>query len=408
MKQEEARRIATACLPNLLSEGRDNCDYEDGDGDGGVDTAAGGAAVENVLLLEDVLVRRVCGLWGGMGAIYRFDIDVKKKKKSDEKNCCSPSSARRRYVIAVKHIPSPLGVPDLTSMSFGDCRKSKAYQVEANFYQNAADVLRRRCRNRSRGGSPSTTSSSDKLVEFRIPQLYYLERQNKSILMCLEWIDDGRTLSDENSLTNVKKTLRWLATFHAASWSSGSSSRRVGGTAAASRDSLDDDDDDLIGRCGLHEIGSYWHLETRHDEHADMPRHGWEGRLRTAARAVHDCLQRDPMQCLVHGDVKAENVLLCSSSSTDDDQKETTGVTMCDYQYCGKGPPTKDLAYFFCSSVDLSSSSSETQQEEELLKWYYEDCLLPALSAHHASASAAAKTNPPPPPPSFEHLKSSL
>jgi len=267
-------------------------------------------------------------------------------------------------------------------MSFGDCRKSKAYQVEANFYQNAAKELQRELL--------SCCRQPGEIQMLKIPQLYHLERQNKSITMCMEWIE-GRTLGYDTTALNVKKTLRWLAQFHAASWGGCGLS---GSAAGASSDV-----DDLVERWGLHPIGSYWHLETRASEHADMPRRGWEGRLKTAARAVHECLQRDPMQCLIHGDVKSENVLLmpknANNPSSDGDDDETT-ITMCDYQYTGKGPPTKDLAYFFCSSVDLSSEA----EEEEYLKFYYEDCLLPLLTTKYGTDSPVL--------PSFDHLKASL
>jgi thiamine kinase-like enzyme len=68
------------------------------------------------------------------------------------------------------------------------------------------------------------------------------------------------------------------------------------------------------------------------------------------------------MQCIIHGDAKEANVLFSSSSSSSEPTActATNGrrpdvdlvVTLCDFQYCGKGPPSKDLAYFLCSSAN--------------------------------------------------------
>lgn len=204
--------------------------------------------------------------------------------------------------VAVKHIPT------LKQTSFGERRKAIAYQVEANFYQHAAP----------------------RLAALRLPKLYHIERPtDNSITLCIEW------MRGEASFSVPQDALTWLATLHSQSW----------GRA-----------DEFVESCGLHSQGTYWHLDTRPDEHACMPGRGWEGRLKRAARAIHDALERDAMQCLVHGDVKDANILV----------DEDGAITMCDFQYTGKGSPTKDLAYFFCSSVDM-----EEYNEEQLLQHYY-------------------------------------
>ena len=59
-----------------------------------------------------------------------------------------------------------------------------------------------------------------------------------------------------------------------------------------------------------------------------MPRKGWEGRLKLAARAIDERLRRDEMQCCIHGDAKDANMLFHS----DDDG--SGGVSMYDFQYC--------------------------------------------------------------------------
>ncbi|GAX09783.1 hypothetical protein FisN_11Lh244 [Fistulifera solaris] len=211
-----------------------------------------------------------------------------------------------RLHVAVKHVPAanPKEMKD-----FGERRKAVAYQVEGNFYEHAAPHF----------------------PTLRLPQLYHIERSENSITLCLEWMSGPRY----SSSSRVEDALTWLATLHSESW----------GRADA-----------LVASCGLHAQGTYWHLDTRPEEHAQMSSTGWEGRLKRAARAIHDALERDVMQCIVHGDVKEPNLLLDPDG----------GVTMCDFQYTGKGSPTQDLAYFFCSSVD-----TEECDEEQLLEHYH-------------------------------------
>jgi prepilin-type processing-associated H-X9-DG protein len=92
-------------------------------------------------------------------------------------------------------------------------------------------------------------------------------------------------------------------------------------------------------------IGSYWHLDTRPEEHASMSSGGWEGRLKLAARAIHERLGRDGMQCVVHGNVKDANMLFLDGCGGDDDNGDGGGarearVGMYDFQYCGRAPPS--------------------------------------------------------------------
>ena len=174
----------------------------------------------------------------------------------------------------------------------------------------------------------------------------------------------GRTFS-ASSVHAAKDALTWLATFHSASW----------GHAMV---------DALVESCGLHAQGTYWHLDTRPDEHAQMPSTGWEGRLKRAARAMHDALARDDMQCLVHGDVKEANILLDPDGA----------VTMCDFQYTGKGSPTQDFSYFFCSSVH--TKNDDECNEEQLLQHYH------TVLTQKLVQSSTANV------PSLEHLQKSL
>lgn len=140
-----------------------------------------------------------------------------------------------------------------------------------------------------------------------------------------------------------RAVLLWMAKLHSATWGSKA--------------------DELVERKGLQPIGSYWHLDTRPDEHDSMSRAGWEGRLKKAARAIDERLKRDRMQCCIHGDAKDANMLFFEN-----DKKEVC-VGMYDFQYCGKAPPSVDLAYFLCVAV------GDTESNDDLLRFYHEQLL---------------------------------
>jgi hypothetical protein len=220
--------------------------------------------------------------------------------------------------------------PTQITDSIGDLRKAASYKVEANFYKSFAETL---------------------LDEHNLPlpRPFYVECDGNATIICMSKLEQHSPR--RHSGNAQERVVKWLARLHAATW--GSSAE------------------------GLQPSGSYWYLDTRPDEHANMSRVGWEGRLKRAARAIDSRLHRDSMQCIIHGDAKEANILWT-------DQGE---LAMCDFQYCGKGPATRDLAYFLCSSTN-------PEDEGELLQDYYEELirLLPD-----------AKTKP-----SFETLKESL
>ncbi len=83
---------------------------------------------------------------------------------------------------------------------------------------------------------------------------------------------------------------------------------------------------------GLWSTGTYWHLATRPDELAAMPR----SPLRDAAGAIDARLAAVRHRTLVHGDAKPAN--FCWSA---DGQR----VAAVDFQYVGGGCGMKDLAY---------------------------------------------------------------
>ena len=85
--------------------------------------------------------------------------------------------------------------------------------------------------------------------------------------------------------------------------------------------------------------------------------------MKKAARAIDERLKRDRMQCCIHGDAKDANMLFFEN-----DKKEVC-VGMYDFQYCGKAPPSVDLAYFLCVAV------GDTESNDDLLRFYHEQLL---------------------------------
>jgi hypothetical protein len=222
--------------------------------------------------------------------------------------------------IVVKRV-SPLSPNKRKSLS--DRRKADSYEVEANFYENLANYLLQ-----ERG--------------LDIPQPLHVERDD-GITICMSKVHGCVRGIDEDE---TRVVLQWLATLHAASW----------GIKA----------DEAVEEYGLQPIGTYWHLDTRPDEYSSIRNSGWEGRLKRAARAIDERLKRDKMQCCVHGDAKDANMLFYFKDSIQ--RKDNLRVSMYDFQYCGKGPPTKDLAYFFCVAAHDNSSDYVVYYHNELLK----------------------------------------
>jgi hypothetical protein len=229
------------------------------------------------------------------------------------------------YRVSHKHEPRSFVIkhicpPPTAKQPFGDRRKAVSYEVEAAFYKSLAQKL---------------FSEHDLALPKPLHVEHHFDEKHgrHEIIICMSHVDSSRTRhgSEKDYMHSV---LTWLATLHASYWGE----ERV---------------DAIVDQVGLQPQGSYWYLDTRPDEHDSMPSKGWEGRLKRAARAIDNRLKRDEMHCLIHGDAKDANVIITESGK----------VFMCDFQYVGKGPPTKDLAYFFCTAVDV-------KKEAEALQFY--------------------------------------
>ena len=294
--------------------------------------AVGKSCGERALEARDVKLSKICRLWAGMGHIYQVELWT-----------------TGTVCFVMKHIKPP----SRKRQSFGDQRKAASYHVECNFYDNLAASLIRD-------------------YGLHIPTPYLVEHgpAKEEITICMSLLVGNEI--DMSNLEEVKSVLSWLAKFHAVYWGQ-------------------DQVDRIVQEVGLQAMGSYWHLDTRPEEHGNMSRNGWEGRLKRAARAIDSCLKRDPMQCLIHGDAKKANMMLVSSLHDAVNAREET-VAMYDFQYCGRGTPTRDVAYFLCSSCD-------EDEEGELVEFYYN-----RLVENLSSSSSATKATIP----TLEHFRDSL
>lgn len=292
---------------------------------------------------SDLQVTTVQSLWGGMGHIYKVSWNLQST---------SSSNKQEQGSLILKHVAPPR---QNSNNNRSDQRKADSYQVECNFYEHVApDLIHHH--------------------GLSLPRPYLVERNcgktKTEMAIAMSYIrSDAAAQNDNDDWTTFHAILTWLATLHAAHW----------GHEAA---------DAVVARAGLQACGSYWYLDTRPDEHAQMANHGWEGRLKRAARAIDARLQRDDAswQCLIHGDAKDANILLSKHPETG-----VTVVTLCDFQYCGKGSPAKDLAYLFCTTSIVQIRTR--QQERAALEFYWQQLTqrLQATSLHDQAPPTLAE-----------------
>ena len=203
----------------------------------------------------------------------------------------------------------------------------KSYQVETAFYEQWADRCDDSC---------------------RVPACFALETHGDEVFMVMEDLDaagfDGRR--SRVSTAELEACLSWLANFHA----------------------------EFMGEspANLWPIGTYWHLDTRPDELAELA----DPDLKAAAAAIDAALNASPFQTFVHGDAKLAN--FCFSNDA--------RVAAVDFQYIGGGCGMKDVAYFIGSC--LSEAACE-RREAELLAVYFQ-ALEHALNARGKQLDFAA------------------
>lgn len=290
-------------------------------------------------------VETIQALWSGYGELFRVTQNLKANPEN-QIDCCVK-------FIQLEQVPSH---PRGWQTDFGHQRKLISYQVESHWY--------------------AFLNQEKQLAE----QLPVVPR-------CIEIIDveNGRfivmqdlktlglsAISATNDIDLVKKTIEWLASFHAYFMID----------CKANKTGLDvcwfgeKTDDVLVGLellktpfknwpKGIWARGSYWHLATRPEELAAMV----QSPLKQNAKQLDATLRQCRFQTLIHGDAKLAN--FCYSTAPE------YQVAAVDFQYIGVGCGMQDLAYFLGSVFD----EAQLFHVADPLLDYYLDCITHNLRA---------------------------
>mmetsp|Transcript_93234 Transcript_93234/g.267368 ORF Transcript_93234/g.267368 Transcript_93234/m.267368 type:complete len:403 (+) Transcript_93234:22-1230(+) len=308
-----AREFAPKCLPALAAQG-----------------------VSNLKAVTSASGKKIAGVWTGAGCV----VEVKVKGDGDE--AC--------YFVAKK-----IG-------SYREVRRESglvdhmSYYNELMFYET--DLADKMCDagalcprplfvarqssgladNSGRVAGPQTSARLQRaLTRYRVKEDGGEEKDEGVI--CMTKLPGGRWGESQD---HIQGALTWLARLHALFW----------GARA-----------DEVVATGVSDQAGFWHLDTRYLELANMSQ---TSPLRLAAAGLDARLKSDAMQTMCHGDPKGANIMA--------DQK--AGVSMYDFQWFGKAPPVKDLAYFFATAVFLCRDWKQSDEEAFLRYYHGELCQL--------------------------------
>lgn len=330
MDPGEAARLARLCLPVLKAKG-----------------------LSGIGAVSSTQSRQVAGVWTGEGGIVEIiaqgdngeSVPIIAKSIGTYKNC--------------------------DNMSLQD---HWSYYNEAAFYET--DLPDRMCAagalcprpllvERTASGQPpngrkrraSTLQDSDR-IQGLLRRFKVLPEdggeENDQAVICMTKLQGGMWSSSQ-----AEPALSWLARLHALFWGE----ERTSAAVAA----------------GVSDQAGFWHLDNRSIEFGRMG----DGPLKRAAVGVDARLKADGMQTLCHGDPKGANIMWDADK----------GVLMYDFQWFGRGPPTKDLTYFFATAALNGRRWNQTREEQYLRFYHRELCSL--LEAQGDE------------PPTFEHLHDS-
>eukprot|EP00929_Paragymnodinium_shiwhaense_P098585 TRINITY_DN60070_c0_g1_i1.p1 TRINITY_DN60070_c0_g1~~TRINITY_DN60070_c0_g1_i1.p1 ORF type:complete len:434 (+),score=62.02 TRINITY_DN60070_c0_g1_i1:121-1302(+) len=204
--------------------------------------------------------------------------------------------------------------------------------------------------------SPTMSRIQKKLRHYRVIAEDGSDQQDEGVI-CMTKLAGGRWRAN---LEGTHAALSWLARLHALFWGKARTDSAIG--------------------AGVSDQACFWHFDNRQLE---LNRMSPDSRLRLAASGIDARLKADAMQTMCHGDPKGANIMW------DEDE----GLSMYDFQWFGKAPPTKDLAYFFATAA-LNGRGWKQDKEEAFLRHYHG--VLSGLLASQGDS-----------PPTFEYLFSS-
>ncbi|GBF87987.1 hypothetical protein Rsub_00699 [Raphidocelis subcapitata] len=332
-------------------------------GGGGGGGADGDAPPPPLLRIEE---RPLARLWAGYGSIKELIVTQPPAPGGSGGGGGGGGGGVRRLVA--KSVDPPRG----KAGDAGHQRKLRSYAVEAEFYRECAPRLAALAA--SLGLDPRRPAASDRAAAASdaasdpfswcwTPEAYVIEAEPPDHFLFV--MSDLRQQFPQQphsyDLEEAKLALEWLASFHAAWWEEEQPE-------------------------GLWEDGCYWHLATRQEELQQIG--GTWGELRRAAAPVDEALRGGSggggrgggggggrFVTLCHGDAKSANFMFSSDGRA---------AAAYDYQYCGSGYGTKDVAYLLISSAD-----EDTLREHEgaLLDHYH--AALTARLARLGKAEAA-------------------
>ncbi|TGZ77472.1 hypothetical protein EX30DRAFT_344116 [Ascodesmis nigricans] len=233
--------------------------------------------------------------------------------------------------LILKHISPP---PPTSASSESHLRKLLSYRIERFFYKHLSTLV------------PLTSKIA---VSYPVAPEY----QHEAFLL-EDLSREFPRSAGGMGFDQARVVVKWLAGFHAAFWG-------WEGVAVGSPLSVVDPEHTE----GVWRQGGYWYLDTRREELEGMVEAGEYGWLEPWVETAQDMLRKEdvPGRTLVHGDLKAANVLF------DEDWKR---CAVYDFQYVGKGLGVMDLVYFLGTSVGRQVMKDEAQVERLLEEYYVE------------------------------------
>ncbi len=253
--------------------------------------------------LDVARTETIQSLWSGYGEITRVSL-------VGDGEARRPGGATLPTTAVLKWVKPPRSAGDRSaSDAVSHARKCRSYDVELAFYRQVAPRCDEAC---------------------QTAQLLAGRKREGEWLMLLTDLDAAGFAARHHSPRGheLLACLDWLAAFHAR-FMSATGTHDACGTRPP----------------GLWSIGTYWHLDTRRDELANIH----DATLRRLADELDRRLRAARFQTLVHGDAKPDNFCFTSDGRR---------VAAVDFQYVGGGVGVSDVAYLLHGSGRAAQASA--------------------------------------------------